>query len=72
MLSKHLWLRKLWGGDVSRVFPPCDTTQLAATVGDREGKEVSSSLALWLKLIGTSKLRNRDPIGTLGSKNRDP
>ena len=36
----NLWLRKLWGGDVSRVFPPCDTTQLAATVGDREGKEV--------------------------------
>jgi len=33
-------IRKLWGGDVSRVFPPCDTTQLAATVGDREGKEV--------------------------------
>ena len=30
---------------MSRVFPPCDTTQLAATVGDREGKEVSSSFA---------------------------
>ena len=25
---------------MSRVFPPCDTTQLAATVGDREGTEV--------------------------------
>ena len=45
VLSLHLCLRKLWGGDVSRVFPPCDTTQLAATVGDREGKEVSSLLA---------------------------
>merc|ERR1719228_2542529 len=33
-------IRKIWGGDVSRVFPPCDTTQLAATVGDRDGKEV--------------------------------
>merc|ERR1719228_1472159 len=33
-------IRKIWGGDVSRVFPPCDTSQLAATVGDRDGEEV--------------------------------
>ena len=39
-----LLARKIWGGDVSRVFPPCDTSQLAATVGDRDGEEVTSLL----------------------------
>ena len=41
--------RKIWGGDVSRVFPPCDTSQLAATVGDRDGEEVTFLL---LALVG--------------------
>ena len=44
-----LLARKIWGGDVSRVFPPCDTSQLAATVGDRNGEEVTFLL---LALVG--------------------
>ena len=44
-----LLARKIWGGDVSRVFPPCDTSQLAATVGDRDGEEVTFLL---LALVG--------------------
>lgn len=31
---------ELWGGEVSRVFPPCDTSHLAATLGQREGEQV--------------------------------
>jgi len=33
-------VRQLWGGEVSKVFPPCDTSQLAARAGAREGGQV--------------------------------
>jgi len=33
-------IRQLWGGQVDKVFPPCDTSHLVSTVGDREGNIV--------------------------------
>merc|ERR1719483_1905101 len=32
-------IRQLWGGDVDKVYPPCDVTHLTLTKG--EGREVS-------------------------------
>jgi alpha-1,2-mannosyltransferase len=33
-------IRQLWGGEVAKVFPPCDTAELAATVDRREDGQV--------------------------------
>jgi len=36
-------IREIWGrgeGGVAKVFPPCDTSHLTHTVGDRDGEEV--------------------------------
>ena len=52
-----LLARKIWGGDVSRVFPPCDTSQLAATVGDRDGEEVTSPLLVLVDQLLCSQVR---------------
>ena len=42
---------------MSRVFPPCDTSQLAATVGDRDGEEVTSLLLALLDQLLCSQVR---------------
>ena len=33
-------IKTLWGKEVAKVFPPCDTSHLSHTVGDRDGDEV--------------------------------
>ena len=42
---------------MSRVFPPCDTSQLAATVGDRDGEEVTSPLLVFVDQLLCSQVR---------------